>query len=299
MPADVQMSAADVAYVVAWEKQTGITLNLAFNGIGACTAPTAAAESSANCTGSCHRQRGHLHRSRSAVDSSATRTTPGWSTRCWPTSPTSTGSTTPGHTCSWAAHVVAAAGAHLGHGRRLRRHLRRRHLQLRDHGGHRLRRVGALRAPAGHGRGQRVGRPDLARGHQRHRRRRHARADAGPGGGQPHRRHRLLGLRRLPGGPGLHHVRAGRPGRREPYGDRGDDLQLHRHRRHAAGGGAGLGSTFPTATNPGIDCSSAPGSWLPATSTTSPDSSHRAGDRPEPGLRGRQRADRTTPRRRS
>ena len=30
-PPDVQMSAADVAYVVAWEKQTGITLNMAFN----------------------------------------------------------------------------------------------------------------------------------------------------------------------------------------------------------------------------------------------------------------------------
>ena len=29
-----------------------------------------------------------------------------------------------------------------------------------------------------------------------------------------------------------------------------------------------LGATFPTATNPGIDCSSAAGSWLPATSTT-------------------------------
>ena len=52
IPADVQMSAADVAYVVNWEKQTGITLNMAFNGIGACTAPTAADESSANCTGS-------------------------------------------------------------------------------------------------------------------------------------------------------------------------------------------------------------------------------------------------------
>ena len=52
IPADVQMSAADVAYVANWEKQTGITLNMAFNGIGACTAPTAADESSANCTGS-------------------------------------------------------------------------------------------------------------------------------------------------------------------------------------------------------------------------------------------------------
>jgi len=46
------MSAADVAYVVAWEAQTGITLNMAFNGVGACTAPTAAAESNAKCTGS-------------------------------------------------------------------------------------------------------------------------------------------------------------------------------------------------------------------------------------------------------
>ena len=42
VPNDVQMSAADVDYVVAWEKQTGITLNMAFNGIGACLAPTAA-----------------------------------------------------------------------------------------------------------------------------------------------------------------------------------------------------------------------------------------------------------------
>jgi hypothetical protein len=52
VPDDEQMSAADVAYVVNWEKQTGITLNMAFNGIGACTAPSAADESSANCTGS-------------------------------------------------------------------------------------------------------------------------------------------------------------------------------------------------------------------------------------------------------
>src|SRR5664280_177383 len=52
VPNDVQMSPADVAYVVAWEQQTGIKLNLAFNGVGACTAPTAAAESGAICTGS-------------------------------------------------------------------------------------------------------------------------------------------------------------------------------------------------------------------------------------------------------
>src|SRR5664280_776067 len=51
-PPDVQMSATDVAYVVAWEAQTGIKLNLAFNAIGACTADTAIDASSANCTGS-------------------------------------------------------------------------------------------------------------------------------------------------------------------------------------------------------------------------------------------------------
>jgi hypothetical protein len=49
---DVQMSADDVAYVVDWEKKTGITLNLMFNGAGACTAPSDAQESSANCSGS-------------------------------------------------------------------------------------------------------------------------------------------------------------------------------------------------------------------------------------------------------
>ena len=52
VPSDVQMSAADVDYVANWEKQTGITLNMAFNGIGACLAPSDTEESSANCTGS-------------------------------------------------------------------------------------------------------------------------------------------------------------------------------------------------------------------------------------------------------
>ena len=48
-PPDVQMSAADVAYVTNWEAQTGIKLNLAFNAVGACTGPTA---STAVCNGS-------------------------------------------------------------------------------------------------------------------------------------------------------------------------------------------------------------------------------------------------------
>jgi hypothetical protein len=53
-PADVQMSAADVANVVTWEQQTGIKLNLVFNGVGACTEPSAAATATltAVCNGS-------------------------------------------------------------------------------------------------------------------------------------------------------------------------------------------------------------------------------------------------------
>ncbi|MGF1426722.1 putative Ig domain-containing protein [Kitasatospora sp. LaBMicrA B282] len=51
-PPDQQMTAADVDYVVNWEKQTGIKLELAFNAIGACTAPSTTTTSSANCSGS-------------------------------------------------------------------------------------------------------------------------------------------------------------------------------------------------------------------------------------------------------
>ncbi|HEY3943029.1 MAG TPA: hypothetical protein VGL60_11175, partial [Acidimicrobiales bacterium] len=49
-PPDVQMSAGDVGYVANWEAQNHFTLELAFNGIGACTSGGAA--SAADCTGS-------------------------------------------------------------------------------------------------------------------------------------------------------------------------------------------------------------------------------------------------------
>jgi len=52
IPADVQMSATDVAYVTNWEAQTGIKLNLAFNAVGACTGPGATQTSTAVCNGS-------------------------------------------------------------------------------------------------------------------------------------------------------------------------------------------------------------------------------------------------------
>ena len=50
-PPDVQMSAADVAYVANWEQTTGIKLNLAFNAVGACTSANGTA-STAICNGS-------------------------------------------------------------------------------------------------------------------------------------------------------------------------------------------------------------------------------------------------------
>ncbi len=58
------MSAADVAYVAAWEQTTGIKLNLAFNAVGACTS-TSGIPSNANCTGS-------------VTDSGGTFTDPGY-----------------------------------------------------------------------------------------------------------------------------------------------------------------------------------------------------------------------------
>ena len=63
-PPDTQMTAADVAYVANWEAQTGIKLEFAFNAAGACSAPSTTTESSANCTGS-------------AVDNGVTYTDPG------------------------------------------------------------------------------------------------------------------------------------------------------------------------------------------------------------------------------
>ncbi len=51
IPADVQMTSEDVDYVVAWEKANNFKLNLAFNASGACTAPAAGDESKAICNG--------------------------------------------------------------------------------------------------------------------------------------------------------------------------------------------------------------------------------------------------------
>jgi hypothetical protein len=51
-PADVEMGSADVDAVASWEAANNFTLELAFNGVGACTAQATTSESGANCTGS-------------------------------------------------------------------------------------------------------------------------------------------------------------------------------------------------------------------------------------------------------
>ena len=61
-PADQQMNATDVAYVANWEKQTGITLNLAFNAVGACTS-TSGTPFECELHRQCHRHRRYVHRS--------------------------------------------------------------------------------------------------------------------------------------------------------------------------------------------------------------------------------------------
>ena len=66
VPADVLMTPADVTYVTNWQKTSGIRLNMLFNAVGACSADTVANESSANCTGS-------------TTDGSTTYTDPGQS----------------------------------------------------------------------------------------------------------------------------------------------------------------------------------------------------------------------------
>ncbi len=293
-PPDVQMSAADVAYVDAWEQQTGIRLNLAFNGIGACSAPTAADESSANCTGS-------------VTDNGVTYTDPGqnvdpgypndaafvnalladqgdfnWITHTW--SHLFLGCVV------WQPQPLTSVTANGSGGS-----IAAGSLQLRDHRRHRLRRVRALRRAAGHRRPGRFGHAELAGGGQRIRhRRQHRGTVAGPGGGQPHRRHRILGLQHLPAGPGDQPLRAGGPGAGESVGHVRHHLQLHRHRGHHPGGGAELGPRLPHGHQPGHRLRPrrqqlAAGQQHPAGLL------HRPGDRAGPGLRRRQRAHQLLP----
>ena len=120
---------ADVAYVANWEQQTGIKLNLAFNGGRRVHGDTAADAVERQLHRRRHRQRDDLHRSRPGRRLTAIQRGRRSSTRCWPTRPTSTGSPTPGRTCSWAARCGSRRPSP-GHGQRLWREPERRHLQL-------------------------------------------------------------------------------------------------------------------------------------------------------------------------
>ena len=101
IPADTQMTAADVDYVVNWEQQTGIKLNLAFNAIGACTYPAVGDQSNANCTGSVTDPSG-TYSMPGQTSTPATPTMRPLLTSCSRTRRTSTGSPTPGRTSSSA-----------------------------------------------------------------------------------------------------------------------------------------------------------------------------------------------------
>ena len=128
-PPDAQMSAADVAYVADWEQQTGIKLNLLFNGIGACTADTAADESSAVCNGSVTDKVGTFTDPGQVVDSSYPNDArpgqrPAGGQGRFQLGDPYLVAPVPG------LRGVGAAGPDLSHGQRLRRQLHRRALQL-------------------------------------------------------------------------------------------------------------------------------------------------------------------------
>ena len=266
IPADVQMTAADVAYVVNWEQQTGITLNMAFNAIGACTAPTADVESSANCTGS-------------VTDSGTTFTDPGqvvdpsypndqglvnalladkadfnWIIHTWShlflgcqawqgqaltsVQPgTATGTLASGSSYSYEITAATAYGES-----------EPSTPQPVTAGASGSVDLTWPEATNGTGTDGTPG-PTLAQ------------LEASFGGGTGAGVTTSTGRTRAPPPTGSSATSRG------PQRHRREDLLLHRH-RHGRRGGAGLGHLFPSATNPGIDCSSAAGSWLPATTTT-------------------------------
>ena len=294
VPPDVQMSAADVAYVTNWEQRTGIKLELAFNGIGACTADTAADESNANCTGS-------------YTDGSATYTDPGqsvdtsypndaglvnallasqsdfnWITHTWshlflgctdwqPQSLTSVTASGSGGTFSAGSYSyeVTAATAY----------------GESEPSSPQSVTVGAggsvtLTWPeAGNGTGTNgTSGPSLAKEEASH--------TGGDG---------FWGYKRLPRGSWLQHLRAGRPGGREPVGDLGHHLLLHRHRQ-CRRSSAQLGSWLPDRDQPRHRLLERRGQ-LAAGHQHATRLVDRPGDRPGPGVRRARTALPASPRR--
>ena len=261
-PPDQQMTAADVTYVANWEKQTGITLNLAFNAVGACTS-TSGTASNANCTGS-------------VTDSGGTFTDPGyvansgypedqalvnalladkadfnWITHTWshlflgctvwqPQALTSvTASTSPGTLPAGSYNYEITAATAYG--------------ESEPSNPPKSVTVGANGSVA-------LTWPDATNG-------------TGTGGTPGPSLATLKS--QFGGGTGFwgYNVYRENPGSTS-YGlvgqvpESSGATYSFTDTGFAAGGAPGSSSTYPSATDPGIDCSSAAGSWLPATSTT-------------------------------
>ena len=291
----VQMSAADVAYVANWEQQTGIKLNLAFNAHRRVHRPDGGGPSPARTAPAASPTAAAPSPIPARWWTPATRTIRGWSTRCSPTRPTSTGSPTPGRTCSWAATVwqpqaLTSVTAN-GSGGTFAAGSYSYEITAATAYGESEPSAAQSVTVAANG-SVTLAWPEASNG---------TGTDGTPGPPLAQLESKFsggtgsVGLQHLPGEPRARPAtgwsarwpRTRRPPPRPP-------IASPTPRRPRAGR-PGRVPTFPSATNPGIDCSSAAGSWVPATSTTA-DCFHRAGDRPGPGFRGGQRSCPTTPR---
>ena len=261
---------------------------MAFNGIGACTAPSAADESSANCTGSITDNGTTYTDPGQAVDSSypndaglvnallADQADFNWIIHTW------------SHLflgCQvWSPQALTSVTANGSGGT-----FTAGTLQLRDHRGHRLRRVGALHPADSRGRHRRLGHPDLARGHQRHRHRRYARTHrwprkrpatpAAPGSGAT-----TSTVRTRAPPPTAWSARWQRTRRRPPPPRTPSPTRVPRPAPSPTRARTSRRPPTPASTAP-----SAAGSWVPATQHHAR-LLDRAGDRPRPGVGRGQRA---------
>ncbi len=271
-PPDVQMSAADVAYVVNWEKQTGITLNFAFNAVGACTAPSVAAESSANCTGSVTENGATYTDPGQVIDPSAPNDAAfvnallaakndfNWMTHTWSHlflgctvgQPQALTSVTPNgsggsFTAGAYSYEITAATAYGESEPSVAKNV-----TVNANGSVNLTWPEATNGTGTNG----TPGPTLAQEAATH-----------------------------TGGSGFwgYYVYRENPGStayglvgqvaENPAATAATTYSFTDTGATAPGAAPNSGPQFPTATNPGIDCSSAPGSWLPATSTAGPDNS--------------------------
>ncbi len=274
-PPDIQMTPADVAYVVNWEKQTGITLNFAFNGAGACSQPTAAAATASgiNCAGTYTEANGTTYTDpgmtidSTVPDSSAfvsallaAKSNFNWIIHTWShmflgcavgapqaltsvTANASGGSFTAG---SYSYEITAATAYGESEPSAVRT------VTVGANGSVTLSWPEATNGTGDNG----IPGPSLAQEEATH--------TGGTG---------FWGYNIYRENPGA--TTFGLVGQvaENPASTASTTYSFTDTGATAPGPVPDSGPLFPTATNPGIDCSSAPGSWVPATSTTSPDAS--------------------------